>query len=113
MFSAVIEVCDKLPGHWDGWWIPHVLAAGVCALMRVFGGSAGKLVGYFLAGLWGAVWLSLEWPDEISTPADVVHELGLWTYALHVFGMLLPLVAVAIAGAVRGRTDHVSARPAI
>jgi hypothetical protein len=106
----LFEVCDKLRMHWDGWWMPHVGLAGFCALLGGFGGVPGKIVGYLLALAWGGGCLVSEVTDPIFPPAQILDELGIWTYALHLTGMLLPLVAMLLVGWIQRRPMPVPAR---
>jgi len=104
----IIEVCDKLALHSDGWWMPHVCVAGSCALFGVFGGTPGRVVGAIAAVCWSSACLLLDLTDPIFPPGAISHELGLWTYALHLFGMLLPLVAMGLTVGAMRRAGHPS-----
>jgi hypothetical protein len=92
----ILEVCDKLPLHWYGWWTPHAFVAGFCALCGAFGGMPGRVVGSIVAACWSAGCLVRDLSDPIFTPDAIVDELGPWTYALHVLGMLLPAMAIGL-----------------
>ena len=92
----ILEVCDKLPLHWDDWWMPHIWAAGLCLISAAFGGRTGVVVGALAAACWSSACLALDLTDPIFSPDAIVRELGLWTYALHVLGMLLPVVAIGL-----------------
>ncbi len=94
MISLLFEFADKIRWHWDGWWIPHVVVAVFCAGLRIGGQGPGGIVAFLLAGAWCALVLCSEFFDEIAPWTELLHELGAWTWGLHIAASALPLVAV-------------------